>query len=250
MEIKTSSSLTSFDNLIDQVEKYKWFDLSNNNGWAFDVGGSYKFSEKISASLSVIDIGKITWKDNLKTYRSDHAGEEFTFDGFDINDFFHGKAWNDSLDILDTLRDHFNLSVFHEQYSSHLNPRIYSAGTLNINSSNQLGLLVKTDIAEKTLKPSFTVQYVYKWPRFVSLYANYSVLERKYFNIGFGGTIQAGPVQIFIFNDNFRAFFRPNDQLHYNVMLGINLLFGKISNESKVPEPENKKDIKYNNTGD
>ncbi|MCD4697440.1 MAG: DUF5723 family protein, partial [Bacteroidales bacterium] len=66
--LRTSSTISDFDNMIDQIEGYKWFDLTENHGYGFDLGLKYNPNQHFRVSASVIDIGRIKWKENVKNY--------------------------------------------------------------------------------------------------------------------------------------------------------------------------------------
>lgn len=227
IRLHTSSTISDFDNLIDQIENYRWFDLTSNHGYAFDVGWKYNLSEKVGLSGSVIDMGSIFWRQNVKNFKSSDPGKEFTFTGFDIDYFINDNTFGDSISIADTLAKHFGLDEIQEAYRSRLNPKIYLGGLYRITPKDHFGLLVRNDIAEKSLHPSFTVSYLRYFGELASLYINYSVLSNNYFNFGFGGSVRIGPVEAYILNDMAYALLEPSRSRSYNIHFGITFLFGK-----------------------
>ncbi|MCD4746791.1 MAG: DUF5723 family protein [Bacteroidales bacterium] len=237
----TSSTISDFDNMIDQIDDYGWLTMTDNHGYAFDIGMNYILNENFSVSASLINIGAIKWKENIKNYKSEKANVEFTFEGFDINDIFINNEFNDSLNVLDTLAECLGLIETNEYYTSHLNPKLYLCGAFNINSKNALGLLIRNDFVEKTIQPSITVSYNKQFGSFINAFANYSILNKSYCNFGFGIVLKLGPVQIYAINDNFYALFYPNKSRNYNLHFGLNLVFGKpgqtsIDNEERSIE--------------
>ncbi|OQX79126.1 MAG: hypothetical protein B6D61_04040, partial [Bacteroidetes bacterium 4484_249] len=81
--IHSSSTISDFNNLIYQVEHYKWFDLSKNNGYAVDFGLEFEPSPKFKLSASIVDLGQIKWEENVKNFKSANPDLEYTFEGFD-----------------------------------------------------------------------------------------------------------------------------------------------------------------------
>ena len=226
INIHTSSTISNFDNLIYQVENYKWFDLTGNHGFGCDIGVEYEPRSMFKLSASVVDIGWIKWKENIKNFKSANPNVDYTFEGFDINDFVSEGSFTDTLDILDTITECFGLEKNYEPYTSHLNPKVYLGGLWNLNKSNQLGLLIRTDFVERTIKPSFTVNYTHKFGDVLSVYANYSILNRNYANIGLGFAVKLGPVQFYALNDMAYALLKPREARNYNFHFGMSFVFG------------------------
>ena len=55
---------------------------NGNKGWGIDVGVEYKFMDNLLLSASILDVGKITWKEDTKSYLFDEV--KYTFEGFDL----------------------------------------------------------------------------------------------------------------------------------------------------------------------
>ncbi|MCF8379115.1 MAG: DUF5723 family protein [Bacteroidales bacterium] len=239
--LRTSSTISDFDNMIDQIEGYKWFDLSGNHGLSIDLGLKYNPQPNYELSASVVDIGKIKWQENVKNYVSANPGKEFTFTGFDINDFINEGQFTDSISFLDTLSSHFKLDKNYEAYTSHLNPKVYIGGLWRLNSSNELGVLLRTDIAERRIQPSFTINYTHRFGNWMALYGNYSIISRNFANIGFGLSLKMGPVQFYVLNDMAYAIIKPAEARNYNLHFGMNFIFGKLKNptDKQGPDPSN-----------
>jgi hypothetical protein len=231
LHINTSSTISSFDNMIDQVSGYGWFDLTKNHGFGFDLGINVNASEKFSMSASVVDFGWIKWKDNVKTFRSEKPGQEFTFEGFDITEFISGGSFSDSLGLLDTLKSHFQVQELHEPYTSHLTPKIYLASTWHLHKAHDIAAMVRTDLLEERIQPSLTINYLFKLKDFLTLYANYSIVANNYWNIGAGFSAKLGPVQLYLLNDMAYSLYSPREARYYNFQFGINFLFKKIEKE-------------------
>ena len=165
--LNTSSTISSIDNMIDQIEGYKWFDLTGNHGFGIDLGVNAKPSDKFSVSASVVDLGWIKWKDNVKNFKSVYPDVKYTFEGFDITEFLSGGSFNDSLGLTDTLRNHFQLEETNSAYTSHLNPKVYISSTWHLHPSHELSAMVRTDIIEETILPSLTLNYLFRFKVFL-----------------------------------------------------------------------------------
>lgn len=228
IRVHTSSDISDFDNLIHQVEKYPWFDLTGNNGFGFDLGFEFEPSKDYKLTASVVDLGWINWKENTKSFISENPGAEFTFQGFDIVDLISdGSLTYDSINLLDTITNNFKLETTYEPYTSHLNPKLYVGGLWRLNKSNELGLLIRTDFVEERVQPSFTLNYTHRFGKVLSLFGNYSMLNRSYANVGLGFILKVSVVQLYLLSDMAFGFMQPANAKSYNFHFGMNFLFGK-----------------------
>ena len=230
--VNTSSTISSFDNMIDQIEGYKWFDLTGNHGFGFNFGLSANPSDKFSFSASVVDLGWIRWQDNVKNFKSVYPDVEYTFEGFDISDFLSGGSFSDSLGLTDTLTNHFQLEETQSPYTSQLNPKVYISGTWHLRPSHELGAMIRTDIIEEAILPSLTINYLFRYKELFTLYGNYSIITNNYMNIGLGFSMKYGPVQVYVLNDMAWGLYKPAEARHYNFQFGVNFLFVKQKKDS------------------
>ncbi len=226
INIHTSSTISSFDNLIYQIGNYSKFDFTENHGYAVDFGVKYEPNEKFKLSASVIDLGKINWTENVKNFKSANPGAEYTFEGFDIVNLISGGAIEDSIQLVDTLVNHFKLDENGDSYNSHLNPKVYLGGLWNINEKNNLGLLVRTDFVEELTKISYTVNFTHRFGNVLSVSVNYSIINKTYANFGLGLISKLGPVQLYLLNDMAYSFAYPKSAQAYNFHFGLSFVFG------------------------
>ncbi|MBN1339868.1 MAG: hypothetical protein JXA03_11125 [Bacteroidales bacterium] len=238
IELYTSSTISDFDDMIDQIEGYKWFDMSGNHGYAMDLGVKYFPAEKLGLSASVVDLGSITWKENVKNFNSHSPAKDYTFTGFDLTDFVIDGSVTDTAKILDTLKVHFGLTETHAAYTSHLTPKGYLGGRYNPTKKDALSLLVRNDFVEGTWQPGITAGYQRKFFNFLTLYINYSVISRSYSNIGLGAIIETGVFQFFILNDMAYALMEPALAKNYNLHFGIGFKFWKEKEEPAMEDTD------------
>jgi len=232
--LRTSSTISDFDNMIDQIEGYKWFDISGNHGYGFDLGLEFRPEENLRINASVVDFGWINWKDNVKNFVSANPGEDFTFEGFDINDFISNGSFTDSIQFLDTIIDHFRLETTYDSYTSHLNPKVYLGGMWSMTKNNEVGVMLRSDIAESRVQPSITFNYLHRFGRVLTVYGNYSIMANNYANIGLGFITKLGPVQFYILNDMAWALVKPAEARNYNFQFGVNFVFGRSKKDGEV----------------
>lgn len=87
-EIYTSAPLNVTHDEEGYVDEVEWdsdimsISSSKNTGVAFDLGVTYKLTDKVTIGASVLDLGFISWKETPNTFVSNN---NFTFSGVNIN---------------------------------------------------------------------------------------------------------------------------------------------------------------------
>lgn len=76
---KDGSSLVDYDNIVVYEEVDEILDGIKNYGFALDLGASYNFLDYFTASLSLLDVGFISWN-NMTS--AEAATKPWLFDGF------------------------------------------------------------------------------------------------------------------------------------------------------------------------
>lgn len=218
---------------LDQITNFKWYDYDRNHGYAFDFGLTLKPSERLKLGFSVVDIGRIRWQSNVTNYRSVYPGVEYTFEGFDISTWYVNDTINNSFTLLDSLQQHFQLEENYDAYVSTLTPKIYLGGQFYLTPRDDVGLLVKSELLNNRIHPSFTLNYQHRFGRFVAVQANYSIINRTFENVGLGASVKLGPIMVYAVTDRAWGIFKPQESMTYNLLLGATLLFG---NAEKVVE--------------
>jgi hypothetical protein len=78
----------------------------SNSGFAIDLGATYKLTEKLTVAASLIDLGRITWKNNLYSYTLNKNTANYTFSGIDLKEVVNGNT-NYLHDQLDSIKNKF-----------------------------------------------------------------------------------------------------------------------------------------------
>ncbi len=201
--------------------------LSKNSGIAFDLGASAQFG-KLGIAASVIDIGEITWKDEVKNYS---LNGNYEYQGLDIA----RDVLEDSTDIgsaLDTLQAIYEPIETSNSYKTKLPGRVYLSATYRLTEKLQLGGLFYTERFRGENFPAVAVSAQYKLNKFLQFGGIYAFRNDTFDNLGVNAAVSVGPVQIVAATDNILTAFRVKDSNNANARLGINLVFGKKAEET------------------
>lgn len=244
-DIRTSG-IHNLDSSEYEVED-NWQDYLDNNGFAFDIGATYKLNERLTLGLSVIDIGGIRWKNDLYGYQMDPARANYTFRGIDLEGLFNNDDGYFS-EVQDSLQEKFDLEEGKiESYRTPLPSKLYMSASYRIGRNFNAGLLFFAEKFSKRFAPGFSASICKDFGRRLTTSVSYTITNRSYNNIGAGLSLNFAPFQLYIVGDNIlRApaallFDGSLDSYvkstqHFNFRVGLNFVFGWDKIQEKQPD--------------
>lgn len=199
-----------------------------NSGMALDVGATYKLTEKITFSGSVMDLGVINWKTNNRNFVTNEFN--FSFRGIDLNEFL-----KDSSDVLqqlaDTLEGAFQQTENTNTYQTSLYTRVYLGGSYQLTKQFSASALWYNEFILGRYRTGITVAANAKLGEWFTATVNYSVYNRSYANVGAGFSLRGGPIQFYCMTDNLLGVLRPQGSRNWHVTFGMGILIGKPDKE-------------------
>ncbi|MBI4947218.1 MAG: OmpA family protein [Bacteroidetes bacterium] len=237
--INTSIDTNAFNNF--SVANYVF--KKKNSGMGIDLGGVYKYDDKITLSASVVDLGFIRWKDSTTNYESRNPEGSFTYQGIDLEQFIKdplltiGDAMNKTRD---SVTKALKIDTLHHSYTTWLSTQIYLGANYVVTEKSNAGFLFYSQIFDKAIHPGVALSYNQRLGRWLAASASYSIYNRSFTNVGLGLALNGGPLQLYIVSDNIFGgiLAKVGDQLYHvvpiyaknaNIHFGINLTFGRKS---------------------
>ena len=205
---------------------------SENRGFAFDLGANLSGGDKINIQTSILNLGKITWKDQVNNYWSQGSIE---FDGLDLQEMLD-EGELDTEELIDSIGQTFEFQHAQSRFSSSLPGQFYLSGTYEVIPNLKVGALFLAEGFQTTMTRAFGVNAQKDFGRWGAVGANYVVQEGGVHNFGVNGTVNLGPVQIFAMTDNLIPLFNPMKTQNTNVRFGINLVFGRVKDKEVTEE--------------
>jgi len=169
-------------------------------GAGIDLGLTFKPVNELTLSAAVVDLGFISWNNNVSNvnYSTDYS---FTGVGsIDINNNINSQALSDS--ILTALKNSVVTSNSTSQYKTYLSPKVNVGAEYGFfDNKLSLGLLSRTMLHKSTLYEELTASVNGRPINWFNLSASYSVLNGRMSNIGAGLGLRTGFLHWFMTAD-------------------------------------------------
>lgn len=191
--------------------------FSKNSGMALDFGIRAQLG-KLELAASVLDLGKITWDNNVTTYA---AQKSYTYDGLDFSGALTGEEVTFG-DALDTLEQIFKVEETNGgSYSTTLTRKIYVSARYQLSEKLALsGLFFNENYRDEPLS-SVAVGVNFSPSKLLNAGLTYAFKQpESYNNLGLNLTLNLGPLQVFGVTDNLFSLLNPGDARNYSARLG------------------------------
>lgn len=208
------------------------FVFNKNRGMGMDVGLIYDYSEKITLSASITDLGFIRWKSNINSFTEEG---NFIFDGFDLNGY---TGNTDDVDLIESLADSIQKSFAYNTnqspYFGMVPARFYTAAKYSHNKKISAGATFRADMHNRNIYPSLTFSVMYSPIKSIHGIVSYSLMNRSYQNVGGGIVAGNNIVQFYVVTDVIPIVFAqdaasgipvPYNSKALNLHFGLNLIF-------------------------
>lgn len=224
----------SMDSLIEKDDDYK-IKPFENMGFAIDLGATYSGIENLVLSASVIDLGSISWKDNVSNMK---LSSNFEFDGADFVADSFDNAFDDSFEAL---KDSFKFSSSSNvSYSTALPTKIYIGGEYSFVKFFSVGLLSSSRIYQGEFSEQLTFSGNLKPAKMAMLSLSYSIIDNAAHTLGMGFSFRIPPTQFYFVWDNipvyYGKYFVPYKMDRINFRFGMNWVFGCNGREKKLKD--------------
>ncbi|WP_296618689.1 DUF5723 family protein [Marivirga sp.] len=217
-----------------------------NRGYAIDGGVTYQHTNKLSFGLAVNNVGFINWGNYVRNYTSKFST---TYDGIVIEDF------NNSGNNLDSVANHYqevfkeNTDTTKQAYQTWLPSTVFLSAHYQLSPKVRASGSIYTEFF-RGISVGGTAGLNISLGKGIDFTTSWWYLRKSAANMGLGLVFKTGWVQSYIIMDNVLplSFVNINDtelgindlllpyqMKNVNFRFGINLVFGRIKNESMLP---------------
>lgn len=186
------------------IKNYIW--NSGNPGVGIDLGINYQVNPELSLSASVMDLGQITWKNNLE---SKQMNETYLLDNvaFDPESGLITKAdarsYRRILDLQDIPRDSSSFSTALPMY-------VYAGIKYQVDPVLSLGITNRFAIIKYLNYNSFSITANFNVNKKLSLSTGYSMIGDSRFNIPMALLHEGNFGQVYLGTDNLSSILFPS----------------------------------------
>jgi len=198
-----------------------------NPGFAIDAGIIYPYTDQLTLSASVVDLGLIRWRSNLNTF---NGTTNYLFTG----PFGSPNTGSYFYDLVNGFKDSLQLNVTYQKYTTILPPRFLAGANYTISDYFSAGAEGEAIIYRTKTLPSLTFSGQFNPARHFHLVASYSIQYRSLNNLGLGLVLGQNPVQFYILTDNALAIW-PLSARNINLRFGLNINLGCGKKEKVTP---------------
>jgi hypothetical protein len=217
------------------------FLLNNNRGAAIDAGVLWDYTDRLTLSASIVNLGFIRWRSNVNRFEADGT---FTFQGFDLKEYTNGGGETDFMNaLLDSIKGSFQFEGTVRPYTTLLTTKLYLGGYYKLNEYLNVGLLAKTEVFDSRPHFSFTASANANPVSFLHATLSYSIMNNKFYQLGAGLGIGGRIAQFYIITDHIPLrfvsfkdippYFFPYNARTLNIRFGVNMVFGCSIREKK-----------------
>lgn len=234
-------------------DKFRLSDYAGNNGFAFDLGVTFKPIEKLTVAASLVDIGAIKWRADLTQYTLDPSRATYTYTKADVDKILNDDDGAGA--IVDTLKAKFKpVEARGSAYSTMLPAKLLLSANYDFGKNFSVGTMMFAERMMGRVSTGFTVGANKHFGKIVSTTFSYTVSNRSYNNFGAGLSLNLTPLQFYIVGDNLLRLpvsaishgnadeFVRSTQV-FTLRAGVNIVWGWTSEApKKVGKKVNKKE--------
>ncbi|MDP3914188.1 MAG: DUF5723 family protein [Bacteroidota bacterium] len=206
---KQSDSETPDFTKIDGSKILDYLLNTGNPGMGVDLGLKYRFTPDLSVSLSAIDIGKITWKNNLSLkYFEPYILPDTTYFAPEIgaNKIVKMEGHKYSKE----LPTYLNEDSIPSSFSRQMPLSIYASIKYRVNSKLTISLTDRFMAVKNLNYNSISVAATIDVNRKLSINTGYSIIGDSYFNLPFAVLLKKDFGQMYFGTDNIASFLLPS----------------------------------------
>lgn len=202
----STNSLPSFSSMGSYIMN------PGNPGIGVDLGIKYKITPKISASLSVIDLGKISWRTNLNSKNFDG---EYRFKNTSItpkvdNGIEVISKTSDSISFTNSFSNVFKLTYVKSRFSTPLPVTVYAGLNYQIKPTIKISLVDRFVKLKDMNYNSFSISANFDVTKKLTVNTGYSIIGNAYNNIPLAILLNRDFGQVYVGTDNLLAFIVPS----------------------------------------
>ena len=209
------------------------FILNKNHGVAIDAGVIYRYTDRLTLSASIVDLGFIRWKSNVSRFDANAA---ISFSGFDLRQYIDTQGSTDLFQaVVDSVLESFQFETGDKPYFSMLTTKIYAGAQYEVNPKLSVSGLSRIEVFDRRPHLAVTFAGMYSPLPFIHGTLSYTLSNYKLDQLGFGIALGGQGAQVYFVTDHIPVRYVqdtstgvlwPYNARLVNFRFGVNLIFG------------------------
>ena len=201
----------------------KYLMNSGNPGFGVDLGIKYKISPKFSFTMSIIDLGKINWKNNLN---SKNFSGEYLLKGSSVRPITENGVYkiyktSDSISFTEKITSLFKVFPNSSRFSTRMPATFYAGLNYQVNPAIKINLTERF-IQLKTMNlNSFSLTANFELNKKFTINSGFAAIGNLYDNMPLAILYNPDFGQIYLGTDNFLSFLKPSISEYSSLSFGI-----------------------------
>lgn len=197
-------------------------------GFGLDLGLDYTVNDDLRFAASVLNLGRISWKQDVKQIQA--ITDSFSFQGFDILDLidegFGDTSSTSGMGVSDSLKSILNLNDDNtESYSTATPWTLYLSASYKLNKRITLNGVYAVESGYGRSLHAFSLAVPFKLGERLNLNPSYTLSTRGFANFGFAASYNLKILQVYLATDNISGMFLPQDSRLGHAQAGVYLTF-------------------------
>lgn len=199
--------------------------MNGNKGFAIDLGATYDLNRYYSIQASILDIGFISWKENIVNEALNDT--TFRYSGVSLDNI------SDVREVVeDSLLSKFKTTQNNEAYKTLLPVRAYGSWIYHYSKKTDFYVTVGSRLIQRQMKMMYGAGVTHKFGKIFTGSLSATKLPQQFFSGGASFAVQGGPVQLYMAADQIINFSVP-DMKAIDFRVGMNFKFGARNKEEE-----------------
>ncbi|WP_421797611.1 DUF5723 family protein [Haliscomenobacter sp.] len=209
---------------------------TGNNGFAFDLGLQYNVNKELDLYASLLNVGSITWKNDVTI--NPLADDNIEFPTQDL-DYFNSEV----LEFVDSLGRKATIDT---TFKTRLPAMLYVGGSYFVTPNTSIDVVLNPRFYLGEVDFGFGVGITTRVNKILQFGGNISSFNKSTINFGAGAALNLGPAQIYLASDNIIPIFAFSSSKTAHFNLGLTFNFGRQTRDERYAElnPKKKTDPK------
>lgn len=220
-----SSGIVAYDEIYEAILDPDFWLNPSGSGLALDLGAKFKFNEQWTFSASLLDMGRLNWKEGVDNWKSEGS---FTYEGLPLSSYTQGDSGYISLDLLsDSLIAVFSPIDSENPYATSLPTRFLIGATWEPVQLLRFGALYEREWFRGQNFDALSLHGAFRWKDRIYLGLTYTLQETFQNRLGAQVMGKLGPIQLYASTGNLLTFSNPWEARTADYQVGMNLVFGR-----------------------